>query len=204
MMGVFAGGDLRTYQSALSERLRYLPVAEVAQLLHHVRRAQEVSQRDIIRASEELADSRLRSSARGKQALQRLTGTDDPALESFLDSTENQILYDGGRWSDPRPPTHYQSYTFLRDRPTVRPGGWKDQGTDSVIASMIRLRATMSAAIAHNQAHKIALGIPAVNGSVQALTFARHESVDGDPETFIADRNLSHLPSTTSEPPRVS
>ncbi len=208
MMGVFAGGDLRTYQSALSERLRYLPVAEVAQLLHHVRRAQEISQRDIIRASEELADSRLRSSARGKQALQRLTvGTVDPALETFLTIlTENfrQILY--GREEDVVG-IHVLSYFIaratpaLRDRPTVRPvAGGKDQGNRILerIASTIPFAryGSLLRAIAHNQAQTVVLGIPQLStGLFRALdNFARHESVDGDPETFIADRILPHLP----------
>ena len=208
MMGVFAGGDLRTYQSALSERLRYLPVAEVAQLLHHVRRAQEISQRDIIRASEELADSRLRSSTRGKQALQRLTvGAADPALEAFLTIlTENfrRILY--GREEDVVG-IHVLSYFIaratpsLRDRPTVRPvAGGKDQGNRILerIASTIPFAryGSLLRAIAHNQAQTVVLGIPQLStGLFRALDmFARHEAVDGDPETFIADRILPHLP----------
>jgi hypothetical protein len=208
MMGVFAGGDLRTYQSALAEQVRYLPVGEFAQLLHHVRRAQEISHRDIVRASEELADSRLKSAARGMQALQRLTiGTIDPAMELFLSIlTENfrQILY--GRDEDVVG-IHILSYFIaratpsLRDRPTVRPvAGGKDQGNRILerIASTIPLSryGSLLRAIAHNQAQTVVLGIPQLStGLFRALDmFARHESVEGDPETFVADRILPHLP----------
>ncbi|MBP1691052.1 MAG: hypothetical protein H6Q32_404, partial [Bacteroidetes bacterium] len=208
MMGVFAGGDLRTFQSALSEQLRYLPVAEFAQLLYHVRRAQSIHHRDIVRASEELADSRLRSSARGKQALERLTlGAADPAMEHFLDLlTQNfrQILY--GRDEDVIG-IHILSYFIaratpsLRDRPTVRPvSGGKDQGNRILerIASTIPLSryGSLLRAIAHNQAQTIVLGVPQLStGLFRALdAFTRHEAVEGDPETYIADRILPSLP----------
>ncbi|MCC6398857.1 MAG: pyridoxal phosphate-dependent aminotransferase, partial [Bacteroidetes bacterium] len=208
MMGVFSGGDLRTFQSALSEQLRYLPVAEFAQLLYHVRRAQSIHHRDIVRASEELADSRLRSSARGKQALERLTlGASDPAMDHFLDLlTQNfrQILY--GRDEDVIG-IHILSYFIaratppLRDRPTVRPvPGGKDQGNRILerIASTIPLSryGSLLRAIAHNQAQTVVLGVPQLStGLFRALdAFARHEAVEGDPETYIADRILPSLP----------
>ena len=208
MMGVFDGGELRTFQSALSERVRYLPVTEFAQLLHHVRRAQEASHRDVVRASEELAESRLKSSARGKQALRRLTiGTGDPAMEQFLTIlTENfrQILY--GRDEDVVG-IHILSYFIaratpsLRDRPTIRPvAGGKDQGNRILerIASTIPLSryGSLLRAIAHNQAQTTVLGIPQLStGLFRALDmFARHDSVEGDPEAYLADRILPHLP----------
>jgi aspartate/methionine/tyrosine aminotransferase len=208
MLGVFAGGDLRTFQSAIAERLRHLPVQDLAQLLHHLTLAQQTHRRDLTRASEELADSRLTSTARGEQALERLTvGTRDQALDDFLKVfTDNfrQILY--GRDEDVVG-IHIISYFIarttppLRDRPTVRPGqGGKGEGNRILerIAETIpfsrygsRLRA-----IAHNQAQTAVLGINQLTtGLFRALdTFSRQESVVGDPETFIADRILPHLP----------
>ncbi len=208
MMGVCAGGDLRTFQSALAERLRYLPVEEFAQLLFHVKRAQEISDRSIIRASEELADSRLTSTTRGRQALERLTiGAPDPAIGLFLDIlTQNfrQILY--GRDEDVVG-IHILSYFIaratpsLRDRPMIRPvAGGKDQGNRILerIAGTIPLSryGSLLRAIAHNQAQSTVLGIPQIStGLFRALdTFARHESVEGDPETYLADRILPYLP----------
>jgi len=208
MLGVLAGGDLRTFQSAIAERLRHLPSQELAQLLHHLTVAQQTHRRDLTRASEELADSRLTSTARGEQALERLTvGTRDLALDQFLKIfTDNfrQILY--GRDEDVVG-IHIISYFIarttppLRDRPTVRPGqSGKGEGNRILerIAETIpfsrygsRLRA-----IAHNQAQTAVLGINQLTtGLFRALdTFSRQDSVEGDPDTFLADRILPHLP----------
>ena len=40
LQGVFLAGDLRTFQSNLSEQLRYLPVRDFVSLLYHVRESQ--------------------------------------------------------------------------------------------------------------------------------------------------------------------
>ena len=208
MMGVFSGGDLRTYQSAIAERVRHLPVEEFAQLLHHVAHAQRTHRQDLIRAGEELAESRLKNTSRGEQALERLTvRTKDKALTDFLDIlTENfrQILY--GRDEDVVG-IHIISYFIarttppLRDRPTVRPGqGGRDEGNRILerIAETIpfsrygsRLRA-----IAHNQAQTAVLGVNQLTtGLFRALdAFSRLDAIEGDAETFVADRILPHLP----------
>ncbi len=208
MMGVFAGGDLRTIQSALAEKMRHLPVRDLAQLFHHLKVSQDVHSREIVRAGEELAESRLITTTRGKQALERLTlGTADPVLHDFLGLlTQNfrQILY--GRDEDVVG-IHILSYFIarttpaLRDRPTVRPvSAGKDRGNRILerIASTIPLSryGSLLRAIAHNQAQTTVLGIPQLStGLFRALdSFTRHESVEGDPETFVADRILPHLP----------
>jgi aspartate/methionine/tyrosine aminotransferase len=208
MLGVFSGGDLRTLQSAIAERVRHLPTGDLAQLLYHLFVTQNTHRRDLRRASEELADSRLTSTARGKQALERLTiGTRDRALDEFLGMlTENfrQILY--GRDEDVVG-IHVISYFIgrttppLRDRPTVRPGaGGKEQGNKILerIAGTIPFSryGSLLRAIAHNQAQTTVLGINQLTtGLFRALDrFSSQESVDGDPETFLADRILPHLP----------
>ena len=208
MMGVFAGGDLRTFQSAISEQLRHLPVSALAELLYHTAGMQTDHRRDTTRASEELTESRIVTTARGKQALERLTlGPVDPAMQEYLSIlTDNfrQILY--GREEDVVG-IHVISYFIarttpsLRDRPTVRPGAaGKDRGNRILerIAETIPFSryGSLLRAIAHNQAQTVVLGIPQLTtGVFRALdTFARSGSVEGDPETFIADHVLPYLP----------
>ncbi len=208
MLGIFSSGDLRTLQSAIAERVRYLSAGEFAQLLHHVARSQKGHRRDLIRACEVLADSRLKTTLRGEQALERLTvGAREKAFEDFLKVlTENfrQILY--GREEDVVG-IHVVSYFIarttppLRDRPTVRAGqGGKGKGDRILerIAETIPFSryGSLLRAIAHNQAQTSVLGINQLTtGLFRALdTFSRQESVEGDPETFLADRILPHLP----------
>lgn len=208
MLGVFSGGDLRTFQSALAERLRHLPVRELTQLLHHLADQQRKHQGDLIRACEEFAESRFKSTTRGKQTLERLSiGMQSKALDGFLEVlTENfrQILY--GREEDVVG-LHVISYFIarttppLRDRPTVRPGqAGKDQGNQILerIAETIPSSryGSLLRAIAHNQAQTAVLGINQLTaGLFRALdTYAQREPVEGDPETFVADRILPHLP----------
>ena len=49
LLGVYLGGDLRTFQSNLSEQLRYLPVYDFVGLLYHVRESQRIHRNDLIR-----------------------------------------------------------------------------------------------------------------------------------------------------------
>lgn len=208
MMGIFSGGDLRTVQSALAERLRHLGIADFTRLLHHLRQRQQKHLRDLIRASEELSESRMKTTSRGEQALERLTvGPHEQAIADFLPIlTEHfrQILY--GREEDVVG-IHLISYFIarttppLRDRPTVRASQeGKGEGSQILerIAEMIpfsrygsRLRA-----IAHNQAQTAVLGINQLTtGLFRALdAFSQQGSVEGDPDTFLADRILPHLP----------
>ncbi|HTR99400.1 MAG TPA: hypothetical protein VML00_06580, partial [Bacteroidota bacterium] len=89
----------------------------------------------------------------------------------------------------------------LRDRPTVRPGPpGKDQGNRILerIAETIPFSryGSLLRAIAHNQAQTAVLGVNQLTtGLFRALdTFSRLDLVEGNPETFIADRILPHLP----------
>ncbi|MGB9612416.1 MAG: hypothetical protein ACPL7M_15695, partial [Bryobacteraceae bacterium] len=130
LLGVFAAGDLITFQSNLSERLRHLPAAELVQVLHHVRQAQSFYLSELRRAAEPLTETRLQFAQRGLQELERLTlGPRDELLEEFARlSTENfrHILY--GREEDVVGIyiiSYFVARTLppLRDRPTVRPAG---------------------------------------------------------------------------------
>ena len=121
LQGIFLGGDLRTFQSCLSEQMRYLPVAEYANLLYHVRHTQQDHQRDLIRAVETIAESRLGAQNRNVQELERLTiGSNDVVYEGFLQELTKHfrhILY--GREEDVIG-IHIISYFIARSMPQLR------------------------------------------------------------------------------------
>jgi aspartate/methionine/tyrosine aminotransferase len=209
LMGIFAGGDLRTFQSTLSEHLRYLPVQELVQALHHIKESQRIHRTDLIRAAESLVESRLQIKDRGVQEMERLTlGAKDSVYERFLAlATANfrQILY--GQEADVVG-LHVASYFIartmpqLRDRPTVRPGGGTetDRGQRILekIVQTIPLARTgsMLRAIAHNQAQTMVLGINQLTtGLFRALNiFSQMEFTEGDARTLVAERILPQLP----------
>ena len=200
MMGVFAGGALRTFQSAVSERLRYLQVEDLSQLLHHIRESQKIHKDNLIRASEELVETRLQFRKRGEQEMERLTiGTREKAFEDFTALlTENfrQILY--GREEDViciYAVSYFIARTMpaLRDRPTVRPrqngGGVEGQQILERIAETVPASkyGSMLRAIAHNQAQTAVLGISQLTtGLFRALDhLARNQHGEGDAESVM-------------------
>lgn len=209
LMGVFESGDFRTYQSNLSERLRHLPVADLAQLLHHVSEAQRFYAGELHRAAEPLTETRLQFTARGLQELQRLTvGTRDSLFNEFIQlSTGNfrQILY--GTEEDVVGVyviSHFIARTIppLRDRPTTRPSA--DAGSSRGHQILERIAATVPfsrygsslRAIAHNQAQTFVLGInQCTTGLFRTLNaFARMHSAEAEGTAMLADRILPHLP----------
>ncbi|HTP12838.1 MAG TPA: pyridoxal phosphate-dependent aminotransferase [Bacteroidota bacterium] len=209
LMGIFTEHDLRTLQSAVSERLRQLPVQDAANALYHLKESQHRHRADLIRATESLVESRLQQKKRGTQEIERLTvGVRDAVFDQFIGLvTENfrQILY--GREEDVVG-IHVISYFIartmpqLRDRPTVRPtaGTGQERGQKILeqIAGIIpfsrhgsRLRA-----IAHNQAQTAILGLNQLTtGVFRSLErFAQLEFKEGDAESLIADRLFPRLP----------
>lgn len=209
LLGVFSSKDLLTFQSNLSEKIRYLSVKELAQLLYHLRETQKFYQTEILRAGEPLSETRLQYKTRGLHELERLTlGKQDEIYNQFLQIyTENfrQILY--GREEDVVG-IHIISYFIgrtippLRDRPTVRPGqsGGELAGTKILerIANTIPLckYGSLLRAIAHNQSQTMILGVNQLTtGLFRALNnFSQKEFVEGEPEILIAERILPNLP----------
>ena len=209
LQGVFLGADLRTFQSNLSEQLRYLPARDFVSLLYHVRESQRDHRGDLIRAAESIAESRLSAQSRNVQELQRLTiGTNEALYEGFLaELTENfrHILY--GREEDVVG-IHIISYFIgrstpqLRDRPTSRrtPDSGADRGQQILanIAKIIPLakQGSLLRAIAHNQAQTAVLGINQLTtGMFRALErFGQKAGVEAGQERVIAEHLLPHLP----------
>ncbi|MDP3580479.1 MAG: hypothetical protein Q8S39_01005, partial [Ignavibacteria bacterium] len=209
LIGVFAGGDLRTFQSNISEKLRYLPVQDYAQLLYHVRESQKFYETEIHRAGEPIVETRLQFRNRGLKELERLTiGKKDKVFDEFLPIlTENfrQILY--GREEDVVG-IHIISYFIgrttppLRDRPTVRPGqgvgGSAGQKILEKIAGTIPFSkyGSLLRAISHNQSQTVVLGINQLTtGLFRALdSFSQKQFTEGVSTSLIADRILPNLP----------
>jgi aspartate/methionine/tyrosine aminotransferase len=209
LQGVFLGADLRTFQSNLSEQLRYLPARDFVSLLYHVHESQREHRVDLIRAAESIAESRLSAQSRNVQELERLTiGTNEALYESFLaELTENfrQILY--GRAEDVVG-IHIISYFIgrstpqLRDRPTSRrtPDTGADRGQQILanIAKIIPLakQGSLLRAIAHNQAQTAVLGINQLTtGMFRALErFVQKAGMQADRDRVIAEHLLPHLP----------
>ncbi len=209
LMGVYLGGDLRTFQSNLSEQLRCLPAHDFVSLLYHVRESQRIHRNDLIRAAETMAESRLSAPSRNVQELERLTiGINEELYEGFLtELTDNfrQILY--GREEDVVG-IHIISYFIgrsipqLRDRPISRrksdTSAGRSQQILANISNIIPLakQGSLLRAIAHNQSQTIVLGINQLTtGLFRALErFAQKAFAEAESERLIAERILPHLP----------
>jgi hypothetical protein len=209
LQGVFLGGDLRTFQSNLSEQLRFLPVRDLVNLLYHVRKTQRNHRDDLIRAAETITESRLGAQSWSLKELERMTiGTKETFYEEFLEErTDNfrHILY--GREEDVLG-IHIISYFIgrslpqLRDRPTSRrtPGTGAERGQQILanIAEIIPLakQGSLLRAIAHYQSQTIVLGINQLStGLFRALErFAQKTFAEAERERMIAERLLPHLP----------
>ncbi len=209
LIGIFNGGDLRTYQSSISEKLRHIKTEELAQLLFHVKESQRFYETEVVRAGEPLNETRLQFKTRGLKELERLTiGRKDELFDKFvLIFTENfrQILY--GKDEDILG-IHIISYFIartspaLRDRPLIRPGqgvsGDVSQKILEKIAGTIPFSkyGSLLRAIAHNQAQTIVLGLNQLTtGMFRALdTFSQLHFPDGESNAIIEDRILPNLP----------
>jgi aspartate/methionine/tyrosine aminotransferase len=209
LQGVFLGGDLRTFQSNLSEELRYLPVDELVNLLYHVREAQRMHRSNLVRAAETITESRLGAQSRSIQELERMTiGVNDAIYVGFLQELSEHfrhILY--GRPEDVTG-IHIIAYFIarslpqLRDRPTSRRaalvGAERGQQILANIAGIIPLakQGSLLRAIAHNQAQTFVLGVNQLTtGLFRALEYYTQKVCsEAERESLIAERILPHLP----------
>lgn len=209
LQGVFLGGDLRTFQSNIAEKMRYLPVHDFVNLQYHVRQSQQVHRDDLIRAAETIAESRLGRQSRSLQELERITiGNSEPLLDGFLEELTDSfrhILY--GRDEDVVG-IHIISYFIgrslpqLRDRPTSRrtPGTGVERGQQILanIAEIIPLakQGSLLRAISHNQSQTVVLGIAQLTtGLFRALErFAQRSFGEAERERLVAERILPYLP----------
>jgi len=209
LQGVFLGGDLRTFQSNISEHLRFLRARDFVSLQTHVRESQRDHREDLIRAAETIAESRLGTQSRSLQELERLTvGKNEALMENFLtELTDNfrHILY--GREEDVVG-IHIISYFIgrsvpqLRDRPSFRrtPGSGVERG-QQILANIAEIipfakRGSLLRAISHNQSQTMILGINQLTtGLFRALERFSHKNFpEAERGRMAAERLLPDLP----------
>ncbi len=209
LLGIFLEGDLRTYQSNLSEQLRFLPVQDLTSLLYHVQESQHNHRNDLIRAAEIITESRLSTHSRSLKELERLTiGTSETIYEDFLKELADNfrlILY--GREEDVIG-IHAISYFIgrslpqLRDRPTSRrkSSNGRERGRQilSEIAEIIPFseQGSLLRAIAHNQAQTAVLGLNQLStGLFRAIErFSQQAFPEAESKRMISEHLLPHLP----------
>ncbi len=207
--GIFAGGDLRTLQSAISEKMRHLNVEERSQILFHLKKSQEYYHAELIRASEPFIDTRLVYESKSLKELERLTyGKIDDVFNTFSELTKKnfqQIIYGN---EDDVVGIHIISYFIskaspsLRDRPVERPtrsiGDNKSLKIIERIANTIPLcnHGSLLRAISHNKAQTFVLGINQLTtGLFRALNqFSKMDFVGGTGYQLLHDRILPQLP----------
>ncbi len=209
LRGIMTGGDFRTFQSNIFERLRGLPVEERSQVLFHIHSAQRYYEKELVRAAEPLEETRLSFQQQGLQELELLTrGAQDDCLEEFLSLASRffrQIIY--GREEDVLG-IHVISYFIsrslppLRDRPVVRPS--RDTSSHAGRQVVERLAqilplcksGSLLRAIGHNRAQTMILGVNQLStGLFRALNeFAEGNGRSRDRSSLIASRILPCLP----------
>jgi len=205
LQGVMSSGDLRTFQSRVFEKIKFIPTEERARLFYHVKKAQEFYQNELFRISEPFLETRLAFEERGLAELERLSfGQRDPVYVDFTELvTQNfrRVLYGS---EEDVVGIHVISYFIsrttppLRDRPTVRPsrqvGADRGQRIIQRIAQTLPLsrHGTLLRAIGHNRAQTLILGI---NQLTTGLFRALDEfSAMEDGLALINDRILPNLP----------
>jgi aspartate/methionine/tyrosine aminotransferase len=209
LRGVLSTGDLRTFQSTISEKLRFLSTKERADLYHHLIESQKFHDNELARISEPQIDTRLQFKERGLEELELfICGTTDKIYDEFLQlCTKNfrQILY--GKEEDVvgiHVISHFISRALpeLRDRPTVRPGQQVGKARGQQIIERLSQtlpmckHGSMLRAIGHNRAQTMVLGINQLTTGVFRSLKELIDQYSGpaDALTLISNQILPNLP----------
>ncbi|MDZ7374484.1 MAG: aminotransferase class I/II-fold pyridoxal phosphate-dependent enzyme [candidate division KSB1 bacterium] len=209
LRGAMAGGEFRTFQSNLFERLRLASAEERAQFFFHVLSSQRQYEGELQRAASSLVETRFLHRERGLQELEALTlGRRDEHLRRFLEELPQhfrQILY--GSEEDIiglHVISYFVSRTMppLRDRPVVRPGreplGGRGREIVGRIAETLPLakHGSLLRAIGHNRAQTMILGVNQLTTGLFRCLKAFIESFDNPAEGWrvVEDSILPHLP----------
>ena len=207
--GAFAGRDLRTLQSAISEKVRMLSLTERSQFLYHLREAQESYRVELKRAAEPFINTRFQYETRGIKELEKLAiGRVDETFLTFADMVSKNFQDITYGSEDDVVGVHIISYflsramPILRDRPVERTtqGDSADKGRKILerIASTIPLRkhGSLLRAIAHNKSQTFVLGLNQLTtGLFRSLQqFSQMEYQGDSGSILIAEKILPQLP----------
>jgi len=209
LLGVASRGDLRTFQSNISENLRMLSTNERSSLFYHIQKAQQKYGNDLARATEPVTQTRYSFEEKRNDDLERLTlGNKEKIYLEFAETTKTNfqnILYGSNQ---DVVGIHLVSYFIsrttpvLRDRPTVRPsketGNNRGQQIIEKIAKTIPMNRQGSAlrAIGHNRAQTVILGVNQLTtGLFRSLTeLSSRYSYNGNISPIVEDTVLPELP----------
>lgn len=208
LRGVELGGEFRTFQSNISEQLRFLPVDERLRLLYHIRQSQRHHEDEVAHAASALRKTRLRFHEHGMQRLEMLTrgqlNSDHHEFLALAQKHFQQILY--GREEDLvgiHLISHFVARTIppLRDRPVVRPTREIANGDGQEILGRyartlpLARHGSMLRAIAHNQAQTMVLGVNQMTtGLFRALEeFSQLRPSGSDRVRALEDQILPNL-----------
>jgi len=205
LRGILSGGDLRTFQSNLMERLRFISYGERADLFSHISELQKRFQKDLIAAAEPYAETRLDNSMHSDKSLKLLSGAHlDDVYQQFLKILSRNfrtILY--GTDEDVLG-IHIISYFIsrslpaLRDRPAVRPGKESGHKVVGKMAHTLPLSesGTMLRAIGHSKAQTMILGINQLTSGLflSLNNFFSINDLPADAELLLRNSILPRFP----------
>lgn len=206
LRGIWQGWEFRTFQSTVSESIRFLSLEDRTVLLHHLSVSSKDHADQVRRMNDTFQGTRNRSVMQRRQMIESLYGfAPDSAMDRFIDiHTQNfrQILY--GRNED-LTGLHLVSYFLsrivptLRDRPTIRPvSGQEGQEFLQRLARIIPMAesGSMLRAIGHQRSQTVMIGVNQLStGLFRAFRqFMEDPEWKGEGEIILKDRILSRLP----------
>ena len=209
LAGLMAGGEFRTLQSNVSEKLRHISHQAFANCLHHIGCSQARAEASVARAARTMINTRLNLKKREEQELERaIKGNRTAVWEKF--SQLNSVYFRRILYGMPEDLVgiHVISYFIsrttppLRDRPVVRPsrhsGLNKSRQVMDQLGSVVPLaeNGSMLRAIGHNRAQTAVLGINQLTtGLFRALSDIRKQFNSAEEGNMvISDHILPHLP----------
>ncbi len=206
LRGIWQGWEFRTFQSTVSEQIRFLDIGERTGLLYHLILSSAVHAGQVRRMNDTFQGTRNRSVMQRRQMIESLYGySPDEAMDHFIHiHTQNfrQILY--GRQED-LTGLHLVSYFLsrivptLRDRPTIRPVSPQEGG--ELLQRFARIipmsdSGSMLRAIGHQRSQTVMTGVNQLStGLFRAMRqFAEDSRWKGEGYNILQDRVLCQLP----------
>jgi len=206
LRGIWQGWEFRTFQSTVSEQIRFLNLEDRTTLLYHLIQSSAIHGEQVRRMNDTFQGTRNRSVMQRRQMIESLYGySPDEAMNHFVHiHTQNfrQILY--GRQED-LTGLHLVSYFLsrivptLRDRPTIRPVSPQEGG--ELLQRFARIipmsdSGSMLRAIGHQRSQTVMTGVNQLStGLFRAMRqFAEDSRWKGEGLNVLQERILCQLP----------